>query len=312
MRAADDQNRGPTNIKVFWSPLFDLPVAAHRRFPYSKYRLLKERLVGEGIVSGDHLFRSPLADRETLLLAHDVAYVDRVLGNALSADELRRIGFQEGVELAERARASVGGAVASAQAALETGLAGHLAGGTHHAHADHGSGFCILNDHAVAALKLLDTGAARRVAILDLDVHQGDGNAAILATEPRALVVSVHGANNFPFEKATSDVDLELPDGAGDDAYCAACAQATDIVLAWRPDIVLFQAGVDALATDRLGRLDVTLAGLARRDLTVFETLGGANIPISMAIGGGYADPITATVDAYAQTYRVAKDVYGF
>ncbi len=296
----------------FWSPRFDAPVADHRRFPYSKYRLLRERLLADEILSHKRLWQSPAAGVGEIERAHDPAYVHRVLTGALDAKELRRIGFRWSDEIPMRSRVSVGGGVASARAALRDGISGHLAGGTHHAHRDFGSGFCVFNDHAVAALTLMDEGVVDRISILDLDVHQGDGTAAILSGNERAIVVSVHGEKNFPFRKVPSHRDFPLPDGADDDAYLKACGQALEVVLAHRPDLLLYQAGVDALAEDRLGRLSVSAEGLARRDAMVFGATHARGVPVAMAIGGGYCDPIAPTVSAYCRTFAEAKRLYNF
>ena len=201
--------------------------------------------------------------------------------------------------------------MAAARSALETGLSGQLAGGTHHAHRDFGSGFCVFNDLAVAALTLLEERRAERIAILDVDVHQGDGNAAILKDEPRVLVISLHGAKNFPFRRVASDLDVDLPDGTGDRAYLHALADVLPVIDGFRPDILLYLSGVDPLKQDRLGRLDLTHDGLAERDRMVFEYCRLRGLPVSIAIGGGYAEPISDSVRAYAQTFRIAREVLG-
>jgi acetoin utilization deacetylase AcuC-like enzyme len=206
----------------------------------------------------------------------------------------------------------MGGAVAAARAAMRDGLSGQLAGGTHHAHYDFGSGYCVFNDFAVAALALLADKTVERVAIIDLDVHQGDGNAAILSPRPDVFVLSIHGEKNFPFRKQASDTDVDLPDGTEDGAYLRALADALPAVWDFRPDIVLYQAGVDPLGEDRLGRMALTYDGLIKRDALVLTEARTRGVPVSMAIGGGYADPIEVSVEAYANTYRVAKDIYGF
>ena len=211
--------------------------------------------------------------------------------------------------LALRARVVVGGALAAAREALATGLSGQLAGGTHHAHRDFGSGFCVFNDLAVTALTLLAERRLDRIAIVDLDVHQGDGNAAILAGNPRVLVASVHGARNFPFAKLTSDIDVALPDGTGDDDYLAALSPVLDEVAAFRPGLILYLSGADPLASDTLGRLSLSFAGMIARDRAVFECAQRHGVPVSIAIGGGYADPISDTVEAYANTFRAAREV---
>ncbi len=299
-------------MKIFTSPLFDLPLPSGHRFPGHKYELLRLALIRENILRPESLCVSPAASSQDLAFAHDPHYVDAVMAGTLGADAVRRIGLPWSPHLAARAATTAGGAVAALRASLEDGLSGQLAGGTHHAHRDFGAGFCVFNDFAVAALKALAEGWVSRIAILDLDVHQGDGNASILAAHPAVFVASVHGEKNFPFRKVPSDLDIGLADRATDRDYLVAVEEALAAVLAFAPDVILYQAGVDALAEDRLGRLDVTFKGLMLRDEMVFRACLRRGVPLSMAIGGGYSDPIDATVAAYTNTYRVAKSVYGF
>jgi acetoin utilization deacetylase AcuC-like enzyme len=206
----------------------------------------------------------------------------------------------------------MGGAVAAARAALETGFSAQLAGGTHHAHANFGSGYCVFNDFAIAALKALNEGWAERVAIIDLDVHQGDGNAAILGERRDVLILDVYCEKNFPFEKIRPHLPAPLEAGLSDGVYLSLLADLLSEVIAFRPGLVLYQAGVDPLGCDRLGHLDLSYEGLASRDRMVFEACKRAGIPLSLAIGGGYANPISLSVEAYANTFRVAKEVFGF
>jgi acetoin utilization deacetylase AcuC-like enzyme len=213
--------------------------------------------------------------------------------------------------LMQRSCATVGGSLAAARASLEHGISGQLAGGTHHAHHAFGSGYCVFNDLAVATLTLLDEGRVSRVAIVDLDVHQGDGNAAILGADPRVFVLSIQGAKNFPFRRVPASLDVDLPDGTDDADYMRALVDALEAVTAFRPDLVLYLSGADPLAEDTLGRLSLTHAGLIDRDRYVLETFARRGVPVSIAIGGGYAVPITLTVDAYANTFRTAATVHG-
>lgn len=299
-------------MPIFFHPdTPDLPLPAGHRFPAGKYRLLRDKILAEGVLGCARLLPSPAATREDLERAHAPTYVSAVFDGTLSADIQRRIGLPWSPVLLARSRATVGGSLAAARAALDEGISGQLAGGTHHAHRDFGSGYCTFNDLAVAALTLLDERRVDRVAIVDCDVHQGDGNAAILASDPRVLVVSLHGAKNFPFRKVPSDVDIDLPDGTADRAYLAALADAFSHVAAFRPDILLYLSGADPLASDTLGRLALTFDGLAERDRFVFEFCRRRAIPVSIAIGGGYAKPITDSVEAYANTFRVAAEVFG-
>ena len=296
-------------MRVYHPDIEELPLPPGHRFPAAKYRLLREAVLGERILCPGMLLPSPAATRAELLRAHSAAYVDAVLEGTLSVEAVRRIGLPWSPALARRSLLTVGGAVAAARAALETGVSGQLAGGTHHAHRDFGSGFCVLNDLAVAALAMRAEGRAARIALLDLDVHQGDGNAAILGSESEVLVVSMQGERNFPFRRVPSDLDVELPDGTGDRDYLDALAGVLPRLEAFRPDLLLYLSGADPLAEDRLGRLALTHDGLAERDRMVMELCRRRGWPVSIAIGGGYAEPIAATVRGYANTFRVAREV---
>lgn len=299
-------------MKVFYSDTYPLPLPDTHRFPGTKYRLLRDALIQGGVVRTDQMQVSPLIEREDLLRAHDADYISAFETGTLDEKAIRRIGFPWSPELVLRTAASAGGALAAARSALETGISGQLAGGTHHAHRNFGSGYCIYNDFAIAALTLIETGRVRRVAIIDLDVHQGDGNAAILGEHPAVFVFSMHGEKNFPFRKTVSDLDIPLADGLADEAYLDALDSALPQVFAFAPDLILYQSGVDGLAEDTLGRLNLTHAGLMARDRRVLGECHARGIPVSMGIGGGYADPIEATVQAYVNTYRAARDLYAF
>ncbi|MBU2534223.1 MAG: histone deacetylase [Alphaproteobacteria bacterium] len=296
--------------RFFYPDTPDLPLPEKHRFPISKYRLLREKVMRERLLGHAQLVPSPLASRVELQRAHSDAYVMRVLNGTLSPAEQRQIGLPWSPTLARRSRATVGGSLAAARQALLHGVSGQLAGGTHHAHREFGSGYCVFNDLAVAALTLLAERLAGRVAILDLDVHQGDGNSAILAPNPDVFVASVHGELNFPFTKIASDLDIGLPDGTGDIDYLAAVEQAFEAIAAFNPDILLYLAGADALESDSLGRLSVSAGGLAERDRFVMRRCRAAGLPLSIVAGGGYAKPIAATVDAYAATWSAAREVF--
>ncbi len=296
-------------MKFYYPDLPDLSLPSGHRFPASKYRLLFEKVIKASIMSREELQPSPLAGREEIALVHDQTYIDEAFNGTLSGAAQRQIGVPWSPLLLERSRATVGGSIAAARAALETGLSGQLAGGTHHAHKGFGSGFCVFNDLAIATQVLRREGRAKRIAILDLDVHQGDGNAALLSDDPEAYVASVHGRRNFPFLKVPSDLDIALEDGAEDADYLDAVAKAIAAVEVFRPDIVFFISGVDPLREDRLGRLAVTAAGLAQRDRLVAGSCSRTGVPMSIVIGGGYAEPIELSVDAYAQTFSIARSV---
>ncbi len=299
-------------MRFFYPDVIDMPLPEGHRFPGGKYRMLRELLVRQKALGTAALCPSPSASREHLLLAHSETYLDSVLTGTVPPEIMRRIGLPWSETLVARSRATVGGSLAAARAALEHGISGQLAGGTHHAHRDFGSGFCVFNDLAVTALTLLGEGMVSRVAIVDLDVHQGDGNASILGAEPRVFTLSVQGARNFPFRRVPGTLDIELPDGTDDAAYLAALHEPLARMLAFRPDLVLYLSGVDPLKEDALGRLSLSHAGLMDRDRLVFETCKRAGIPVSIAVGGGYAKPIDLTVTAYANTFHVARHVFNF
>lgn len=296
-------------MRLFFPDTPDLPLPAGHRFPRGKYRMLRDKLLADGIARPSELAPAPLATHTDIARAHAPAYIDAVMTGTLDKEAQRLIGFPWSEIMGLRARAVVGGALAAARDALRTGLSGQLAGGTHHAHREFGSGFCVFNDLAVAALTLLEERAVRRIAIVDLDVHQGDGNAAILSDVPDVLVLSLHGALNFPFAKMQSDIDVALPDGTTDADYLAALDPALERVAAFRPDLILYLSGADPLASDTLGRLSLSFAGLIERDHRVVDLARRLGVPISIAIGGGYADPICDTVEVYANTFRTARTV---
>ncbi|MCU1275127.1 MAG: histone deacetylase superfamily [Bryobacterales bacterium] len=250
------------------------------------------------------------AARDLLELAHDPAYVASFLNGTLDPLVMRRIGFPWSLELTRRTLASVGGTIAASDDALRTGLGGNLAGGTHHAFRDQGAGFCVFNDIAVSILTSRRSGRVQRAAVIDLDVHQGDGTAAIFRDDPDVLTLSVHGRNNFPFRKQQSRIDVDLSDGVCDSEYLAAVERVLPRVFEFSPEIVFYQSGVDAMAGDRLGRLALTLDGLKQRDRLVLESCHAHRVPVVITLGGGYAEPITRTVEAHANTFRIAAEIY--
>ena len=298
-------------MRAFHSDRFVFPLPPGHRFPLPKYRMLREHLLERRILRIEEVEEAPLADREALALVHDRDYLDRVFGGSLDAAEQRRIGLPWSEELVLRSRASVGGTVAAARHALAHGIAGNLAGGTHHAFADHGEGYCIFNDIAVAIRVLQREGRIGRAAVIDLDVHQGNGTAAIFANDGDVFTFSMHGEKNFPFRKQRSHLDLDLPDGMDDAAYLAVLRDHLPLVLdRAQPDLLVYQAGVDGLAEDALGRLSLTHAGLRARDRYVLETAKAAALPVVLTMGGGYAKPIERTVEAHAGTYEVARSIW--
>lgn len=273
----------------------------------AKYALLRERVVAAGLAPPEGLRIPDAASDKALLRAHTPDYVARVQFGQLSPQEQRRIGFPWSPEMVERSRRSAGATIAACNVALERGVGVNLAGGTHHAFADYGSGYCIFNDAAVAARALQAEGLAQRLVILDCDVHQGDGTAAILAGDASIFTFSIHGAKNFPFRKQRSDLDIELPDGTGDDAYLDALEDGVQRALrASRGTLAIYLAGADPYFDDRLGRLALTKAGLAERDRLIFHYCRAAGLPVAVVMAGGYARNIVDTVDIHLQTVATA------
>jgi acetoin utilization deacetylase AcuC-like enzyme len=294
--------------RLFYCDHHPIPLPAGHKFPIEKYAMLRAKLAADGIYE---LMPAPFAGVDEIALAHDPAYVGAVLDGTVDARVMRRIGFPWSEQLVRRTLASVGGTLAAAREAMESGVGGNLAGGTHHAFRGEGSGFCVFNDLAVAILMLRRDSMAARAAVIDLDVHQGDGTAAIFEGDDAVLTLSVHGENNFPFRKRRSGIDLGLADGTGDDEYLSHVRELLPQVLAFAPDVIFYQSGVDGLAGDRLGRLALTHEGLKERDRAVMEAAKMHGIPLVIALGGGYGDPIECTAEAHANTFRMAAEMYG-
>jgi acetoin utilization deacetylase AcuC-like enzyme len=299
-------------VRAFFCDTYAVPLPEGHRFPMPKYRMLRESLLSQGVLGEEELTESEVIDRASLLLAHTPAYLDAVFRGALSEEEVRHIGLPWSEGLLARSRASVYGTVAAAREALRTSASGNLAGGTHHAHADSGNGFCVFNDIAVGIRTLQSEGLVDRALVVDLDVHQGDGTAAIFAGDDSVFTSSMHGARNFPFHKQRSSLDVELPDACGDEQYLDALARhLPDVFDRARAGIVFFQAGVDPLGDDILGRLDLSLAGLAERDRRVAEMARAKGLPLVITLGGGYAKPIELSVAAHVNTWRAVREVFG-
>lgn len=299
-------------MKLYYADHFVLPLPPGHRFPMEKYSRLRMRLAGCGAF-GDADFRVPhAADDATLALAHCPDYVARVAGGALTAQEQRRIGFPWSAQMVERSRRSAGATLEACRAALADGAAANLAGGTHHAFREHGEGFCVFNDAALAARAMRAEGRAARIAIVDCDVHQGNGTAAILADDEDIFTFSIHGAKNFPFRKETSDLDIELPDDTGDADYLAALDDGlARLFERFDAQLVIYLAGADPYGDDRLGRLKLSKAGLERRDARVFGACRTRAIPVAVAMAGGYARDIDDTVDIHAATILAARRMFG-
>ncbi|MEC5384977.1 histone deacetylase [Uliginosibacterium sp. H3] len=297
---------------LFYADHFVLPLPPEHRFPMDKYRRLRERLMASGHFAAADFREPPAASDVQLGRAHDADYIRRVSEGALSTAEVRRIGFPWTPAMVERSRRSSGATIEAARAALRGHrCAANLAGGTHHAHYDFGSGFCVFNDSAVAARAMQAEEGVGQIAVIDCDVHQGDGTAAILGADASIFTFSMHGAKNFPANKQQSDLDIELDDGCDDTAYLDALQRGLDTVFTrCRPELILYLAGADPYSGDRLGRLGVSKAGLRQRDEIVMQRCLGEGVPLSIAMAGGYADEIDDIVDIHATTVLTAAAMF--
>lgn len=305
-------------MQAFYSDHFVLPLPPGHRFPMEKYARLRERVAGE--LPHVQLREADAATDEMLMRVHGLDYIERVSSGTLPDKVQRGIGFPWSAQMVERSRRSAGATVAACRVAMREGVAANLAGGTHHAYADHGEGFCVFNDAAVAARAMQAEAAAlagsdgagqagtMRIAIIDLDVHQGNGTAAIFADDPSIFTLSLHGEHNYPFRKEISDIDVALPDGCADDEYLVALGHAlTDLFAQFTPALVIYLAGADPLEGDRLGRLSLSADGLLARDRSVLTACGERGVPVAIAMAGGYGRDIGHTVDAHFATIRLAS-----
>ena len=289
-------------LRLYYCDHHEISLPAGHKFPVRKYRLLRETLAADGNFEFEE---APPADPAAIARIHDPDYVRGFMEGSLDPQLQRRIGFPWSEGLVRRTLGSVGGTMRAANDALECGIGGGLAGGTHHAFRSEGAGFCVFNDIAVAIQSL-----GLRASIIDLDVHQGDGTAKLFEDDPGVLTISVHGRNNFPFRKQRSKLDIDLPDGTGDEEYLAVLPRVIERAFGFNPDIVFYQSGVDGLASDTLGRLALTHAGLKRRDEIVIGECHRQRLPCVITLGGGYAEPIELTVEAHANTFRTAAHFY--
>ncbi len=300
-------------LKIAHHTKYVHPVREGHRFPMLKYELIPEQLCYEGLVSAVNFFEPEMVDFETAALAHDVDYLRRLFDLTLDAKMVRRIGFPLSQELVERERYLVDGTLKSALFALEYGISFNVAGGTHHAGRNFGEGFCLMNDQAIAAAYLLKQGLATRILIVDLDVHQGNGTAHIFEGVSPVYTFSMHGDKNFPFIKERSDRDVALEDGITDDLYLKLlCENLAFLFETVHPDFVFYQAGVDILGSDKLGKLQVSAAGCRERDRMVLESCKIHQVPIQISMGGGYSTQIRDIVNAHVETYRAAIDIFDF
>lgn len=298
-------------LKIAWSEIYAHPLPQNHRFPMEKYNLLPEQLLYEGTATQDNFFAPISLSNEQVIRTHDAVYWQKLKDQNLTRQEERRTGFPLSQELVAREIIIMNGSVQCAEYALVHGVAMNVAGGTHHAFTDRGEGFCLLNDIAIAAHHLLDKGLVNKVLVVDLDVHQGNGTAQIFENDDRVFTFSMHGQSNYPMHKETSDLDVGLLDGTDDSTYLSLLDRhLNEVFESFQPDFICFQSGVDVLATDKLGRLGMTLDGCKARDRMVLELCHRNKIPVMACMGGGYSEKIAHIVEAHANTYRLAQELY--
>ncbi|MBX2817365.1 MAG: histone deacetylase [Saprospiraceae bacterium] len=298
-------------IKVAFSPVYRYQLPEGHRFPMQKYELLPEQIVRSGILDASAFFAPDLLPIDDLLLTHDEVYWQKLASLTLSRKEEREIGFPIREDLIVRGRHIAQGTLDCALHAQHGGVALNIAGGTHHAYRDRGAGFCVLNDIAIASNVLLEKRLAKRILIIDLDVHQGNGTAAIFQDNENVFTFSMHGASNYPLRKESSDLDIGLNDNASDQEYLKTLDDALiEINHAFTPDLIFYLAGADILLGDKLGRLAVSVDGCFRRDLRVMQFAQQMDVPIAVTMGGGYHHRLATLIDAHANTYRAAVEVF--
>jgi len=296
--------------KVFYSPYYYADIGEGHVFPIRKFELVRDKLLGEGTLRDDEIVEPEQASVDDPLLVHTDDYISRLRNGTLTPKEIRKLGLPWSESLLRRSFHAISGSINATRAAVETGVASNLAGGTHHAYPDRGEGYCVLNDVAVAIRVLQREGLAKRFLIIDLDVHQGDGTAFIFRDSPEVFTFSMHGAKNYPLFKKQSTLDIELADGTSDQEYLETLNEVLPRLLIHDPDIVFYLAGADPYKGDKLGRLGLTIDGLLRRDTSVLEFASHHEIPIVTTMSGGYAADINETVEIHCNTIRAVKDVF--
>jgi acetoin utilization deacetylase AcuC-like enzyme len=297
-------------MHVFYTPRYYADIGDGHIFPIRKFELVRDRLIAEGTLRLDELFEPAPATQEQVRLVHTDDYVSRLCDGTLTTKELRRLGLPWSESLVQRSFYATGGTIAAARAALVDGYGSNLAGGTHHSFADRGEGFCVLNDVAVAIRVLRGEGLIRRAAIVDCDVHQGNGTATIFAGDEETFTFSVHGANNYPLFKARSSLDFELPDGAADHEYLDCLNNNLPTIFATEPEVVFYLAGADPYVGDKLGRLALTIDGLRQRDERVLRECFKREVPVVTVMSGGYGKDINDTIEIHCNTIRTVKKVF--
>lgn len=298
-------------LKVAWSPEYVLPLPPGHRFPMSKYEVLPQQLLYEGTLKESNFFKPESVSENHILAVHDSGYWSKLKSLSLTPAEVRRTGFPLTERLVKREVTIMQGTLMCTHYAKQYGVAMNIAGGTHHAFSYKGEGFCLLNDLAIAAKYVLDKGHAAKILIVDLDVHQGNGTAQIFRNESRVFTFSMHGANNYPLVKENSDLDIGLPDGVQDAFYLKTLdTNLKNLIDQVQPDFMFFQSGVDILETDKLGRLRITREGCRERDRIVLETARKNKIPVVVSMGGGYSEDFRDIIEAHANTYRIAQEIF--
>ncbi len=298
-------------LKIAFSPTYCHPLPENHRFPMIKYQLLPEQMIHEGTISESNLFLPKVLDNKFILGIHDAVYFTRLLNLNLSASEIRKTGFPLSQQLVDREILILNGSIQACLFALEYGISFNIAGGTHHAFTDRGEGFCLLNDIAVAAHYLLENRLSKKVLVVDLDVHQGNGTAQIFKNCQNVFTFSMHGASNYPHHKENSDLDIGLPDKTEDAYYLNVLNSSLPKILdEFQPDFIIYQCGVDVLETDKLGRLSLTKEGCKERDKVVLNMAKINNIPIMCCMGGGYSEKVSDIIEAHANTYRLAQFIF--
>lgn len=299
-------------LKIAWAPIYAHPLPAGHRFPMLKYELIPGQLLHEGAITEQNIFAPVACKDEIILLTHDADYLQKLHSLSLTDREQRQIGFPQSAELIQRELIIAQGTIDCCTYALQNGVALNVAGGTHHAFKNRGEGFCMLNDMAIAANYLLHTKKAKQILIIDLDVHQGNGTAKIFENNDAVFTFSMHGGHNYPFVKEKSDLDIPLIDGTDDATYLSLLQEALqNIFLKIKPDFAFYLSGVDVLATDKYGKLKLSLEGCKQRDEMVFTQLQQRNIPCVVAMGGGYSADVKIITKAHCNTFCAAKDIYG-
>lgn len=298
-------------LKIAWSPIYCHPLPEGHRFPMEKYNILPEQLLYEGTVKSTNFFSPEKLEEKWIVNTHSPSYFEKLITLNLNKSEIRKTGFPLSHELIDREIHIMHGSVQASLFAIENGIAMNIAGGTHHAFADRGEGFCLLNDIAIASNFLLENGLRKKILVVDLDVHQGNGTASIFEKLPSVFTFSMHGASNYPMHKEKSDLDIPLADKTNDSQYLKILKETLPrLIETFQPDFIMYQCGVDVLASDKLGKLALTIAGCKERDKTVLDLARRHCIPIMCCMGGGYSEKLSVIIEAHANTYRLAQDLY--